>query len=293
MSENNLMLFEGNSVIIETINGEPHFEIYSTGVALGYYKTNSIGKNYPRKERIDSTIKNAEIAPCVRGVHKYFSESQLYDFMLEAKTEKCKPFRKWIVTEVLPSIRKTGSYSVSPQPKLAEPKQKSPFNIESIPKDAYLRFYNRPCITIRGICEAANCPTGTIKYIVKAVLEKEEFKTLRNTTLQTFKRKNPQHKIGAGQVTIIFKNGLDKIAFLLNSESTATYAERLLEYKAAEQLAITESKPFQLTMSEISAETRKLIESPNRSLMDTILIKINGLDEKLEKLLALKGGGIR
>ena len=31
--------------------------------------------------------------------------------MLECKTEKCKPFRKWITHEVLPKIRKTGTYS--------------------------------------------------------------------------------------------------------------------------------------------------------------------------------------
>ena len=57
MSENNLMLFEGNSVIVETINGEPYFEIYSTGAALGYSRPNSTGNNYPYKSRIDNTIK--------------------------------------------------------------------------------------------------------------------------------------------------------------------------------------------------------------------------------------------
>ena len=30
--------------------------------------------------------------------------------MLEARTEKCKPFRKWVTSEVLPTMRKTGAY---------------------------------------------------------------------------------------------------------------------------------------------------------------------------------------
>ena len=34
--------------------------------------------------------------------------------MFEAKTVKCKAFRKWIAKDVIPSIRKTGGY-VAPQ----------------------------------------------------------------------------------------------------------------------------------------------------------------------------------
>lgn len=110
--ENNLpvvKVFEGHNVDIIQVNGEILFEIYSTGMALGYI-TNANNKQYPHKTRIDKIIENAEIKPFVHSVQKYFTESQLYDFMLEAKTDKCKSFRKWVTTEVLPTIRKTGGY---------------------------------------------------------------------------------------------------------------------------------------------------------------------------------------
>ena len=110
---NDLMLFEGNEVkIIIGENGEPLFELYSTGMALGYVRPNSTGKLYPRKDRIDKTVESAEISTCVHDGHRYLTEEQLYDFMLEARTEKCKPFRKWVTSEVLPTLRKTGGYVV-------------------------------------------------------------------------------------------------------------------------------------------------------------------------------------
>ena len=111
---NTLMQFEGNNVnVIWDENGDPLFEVYSTGMALEQVKKNAVGVCYPRRDRIDENLKKAEITPCVRNGHSYLNESQLYDFMLEARTDKCRKFRKWVTNEVLPSIRKTGNYSVS------------------------------------------------------------------------------------------------------------------------------------------------------------------------------------
>jgi prophage antirepressor-like protein len=44
------------------------------------------------------------------------SESGLYNVILRSDKPKAKPFRKWVTSEVLPSIRKTGAYSVQAQP---------------------------------------------------------------------------------------------------------------------------------------------------------------------------------
>lgn len=42
----------------------------------------------------------------------FVNESALYDVLLCSNSSKVKPFRKWVTKEVLPSIRKTGSYSL-------------------------------------------------------------------------------------------------------------------------------------------------------------------------------------
>lgn len=49
------------------------------------------------------------------------SESGLYRILAKCNLPKCEPFESWVFDEVLPSIRKTGSYSVA-QPTLAIPK---------------------------------------------------------------------------------------------------------------------------------------------------------------------------
>ena len=50
------------------------------------------------------------------------SESGLYRILAKCSLPKCEPFESWVFDEVLPSIRKTGSYSVNQQQALAIPK---------------------------------------------------------------------------------------------------------------------------------------------------------------------------
>ena len=106
---NELKVFEGKTVEVIIENDKLLFEVYSTGMALGQVKE-SKGKFYPHKDRIDKNLENAEITPVVRNVQRYITEEQLYDLMLEMKTDKVKPFRKWLVNDVIPSIRKHGGY---------------------------------------------------------------------------------------------------------------------------------------------------------------------------------------
>lgn len=40
----------------------------------------------------------------------FVTESGLYDVIIRSDSEQAKPFRKWVTSEVLPSIRKTGGY---------------------------------------------------------------------------------------------------------------------------------------------------------------------------------------
>jgi prophage antirepressor-like protein len=49
------------------------------------------------------------------------NEPGLYSLILRSRKPEAKAFKRWVTHEVLPSIRKTGSYSVAPQPAPALP----------------------------------------------------------------------------------------------------------------------------------------------------------------------------
>lgn len=103
------MRFEDSDVEIITIDGIPHFELISTGMALGYTKK-AKGKLYAREERIEQILKNAGIITVVHDGQRFLTKDMLYDFMFEAHTAKCKEFKEWLKLEVLPQIEETGGY---------------------------------------------------------------------------------------------------------------------------------------------------------------------------------------
>jgi hypothetical protein len=61
---------------------------------------------------LDDDEKGTQIVRTLGGdqTMAVITESGLYHVLLSAKTERVKPFRRWVTEEVLPQIRKTGCY---------------------------------------------------------------------------------------------------------------------------------------------------------------------------------------
>ncbi len=57
------------------------------------------------------------------------SESGMYNLVLKSRKPQAKAFQKWITSEVLPSIRKTGQYSIAQEQKI-EPQKITDKTIE-------------------------------------------------------------------------------------------------------------------------------------------------------------------
>lgn len=49
------------------------------------------------------------------------NEAGLYELIFQSRRPEARDFRRWVTTEVLPSIRRTGSYSATPVPDLTTP----------------------------------------------------------------------------------------------------------------------------------------------------------------------------
>ena len=72
------------------------------------------------KDELDTLISNEGIKCSVDSRVQSLnlvSESGLYDLIMQSRKPEAKAFKRWVTHEVLPSIRKTGNYSVNqPQP---------------------------------------------------------------------------------------------------------------------------------------------------------------------------------
>ena len=68
------------------------------------------------KNRLEEEVVSIYPLPTNGGVQQltFVNEEGFYSVVLGSRKESVKPFKKWVTSEVLPSIRKTGSYSVRP-----------------------------------------------------------------------------------------------------------------------------------------------------------------------------------
>lgn len=109
---NNISTFRNpafGSVRAVSIDNEPYFVGKDVAEILGYSNPRkAIGDHVDAEDKTDGvTIRDSmgrEQAPTV------INESGLYSLILSSKLPKAKEFKRWVTSEVLPTIRKTGGY---------------------------------------------------------------------------------------------------------------------------------------------------------------------------------------
>ncbi len=113
--ENNIQIFENSEfgkVRTLEIDNEPWFVGKDVAEILGYSQPSvAIFK------RVDSDDKGVSKMETPGGEQSVviINESGLYSLILSSKIPTAKRFKRWVTSEVLPTIRKTGSYSVIPK----------------------------------------------------------------------------------------------------------------------------------------------------------------------------------
>jgi prophage antirepressor-like protein len=102
--------FPTHSLRVVMRDGEPWF------VAADVCEALTIGNNRDATARLDDDEKGVGIVDTLKGPQELviINESGLYSLILTSRKPEAKKFKKWVTSEVLPAIRKTGRY-VAPQ----------------------------------------------------------------------------------------------------------------------------------------------------------------------------------
>lgn len=102
-----------------TVNGEPWFVGKDVAVALGYKNASNATANHV--DEMDKRFLMLDIAdtqngdvPTGKSKTTIINESGLYSLILSSKLPTAKKFKRWVTSEVIPSIRKHGAY-MTPQ----------------------------------------------------------------------------------------------------------------------------------------------------------------------------------
>ncbi|MFR3449656.1 MAG: Bro-N domain-containing protein [Ruminococcus sp.] len=113
MNENGIQVWNYESSEIRTVqvNGEPWFVLSDVCKVLEISNSRNISS------RLEPDEKGVTLVDTLGGAQQMtiINESGLYTVILRSDKPQAKPFRKWVTSEVLPSIRKHGSYSVQSQ----------------------------------------------------------------------------------------------------------------------------------------------------------------------------------
>lgn len=129
--------FGNHAVRVITRDGQPWFVANDVCQALGYSNTSkaigdhldedermtitaSDGQSFDSNQSLESTSKGVTNSDTLRnrGGARHLviiSESGLYALVLRSRKPEARKFAKWVTSEVLPTIRKTGSYQSNTQ----------------------------------------------------------------------------------------------------------------------------------------------------------------------------------
>lgn len=109
--------FDDFAIRALTIDGEPWFVAADVCDALGLENTSQAVKGRAdrgNQDGLDSEEQGVATVTTPSGDQQMLvvNESGLYSLTFKSRKPEAKRFKRWVTSEVLPSIRKTGSYSV-------------------------------------------------------------------------------------------------------------------------------------------------------------------------------------
>ena len=107
--DNNIQIFNNEELGTIRIMGTPDAPLFCLGDVCKMLGL----KSWHVKERLGDNIVSTEVISDSLGRQRavnFITEDGLYDVILDSRKPEAKRFRKWVTSEVLPTIRKHGAY---------------------------------------------------------------------------------------------------------------------------------------------------------------------------------------
>lgn len=156
---NELKVFKNNELglTVRTLpnpDGSISISAEDAAIGFGWYQKKN-GKVYPRWETLNGYCKDIEFSQLV-GKDDYIPESLFYRLGMKASNATAEKFQNWLALDVIPSIRKTGSYEM--------PKKKQ--------SNERLASVNNAVKILTPMLQAAGCNSKIQLLTAKSLYEK-------------------------------------------------------------------------------------------------------------------------
>lgn len=156
---NELKVFKNNELglTVRTLpnpDGSISISAEDAAIGFGWYQKKN-GKVYPRWETLNGYCKDIGFSQLV-GKDDYIPESLFYRLGMKASNATAEKFQNWLALDVIPSIRKTGSYEM--------PKKKQ--------NNERLASVNNAVKILTPMLQAAGCNSKIQLLTAKSLYEK-------------------------------------------------------------------------------------------------------------------------
>jgi prophage antirepressor-like protein len=134
MKSINFFEYEMGSIRVYGTVDEPWFMAKDVATCLEYSNTSqAIRKNVDIEDRchLEQTMDSPVSSPNNHPHTVLINESGVYSLILRSKKPQAKKFKRWVTSELLPSIRKTGSYTM-PVPDTNHKENKTRLFLENV-----------------------------------------------------------------------------------------------------------------------------------------------------------------
>lgn len=165
--DSKISMFKNEDLDLEMrtiLNDDGSISINAEDVArgLGWTTVAKSGNEVVRWARMNGYCKEFGFSPLV-GENDYIPESLFYMLAMKANNERAQGFQKWIAIDVVPAIRKTGSYGVTNREVRSFMEKQLHFNQEILQKINDIQSGKRENIMIDSVSDCVEDENETVR----------------------------------------------------------------------------------------------------------------------------------